>query len=61
MPSDIYVKDDSSYDEAKAYVEDYKALFMRELLPTLMLSAEGQRNFLSLMGMEIVGDQNNTF
>jgi hypothetical protein len=46
MPSDSYVKDDSSYDETKTYVDDYDASFMGELLPTLMLSAEGQRNFL---------------
>ncbi|KFZ16359.1 hypothetical protein V501_02258 [Pseudogymnoascus sp. VKM F-4519 (FW-2642)] len=61
MPSDIYVKDDSCYDETKVYVEDYKAPFMGELLPTLMLSAEGQRNFLRSMGLEIVWDHIDTF
>jgi SAM-dependent methyltransferase len=61
MPSDIYVKDDSYYDETKAYVEDYDVPFMGGLLPTLMLSAEGQRNFLISMGLEIVWDQIDTF
>lgn len=61
MPSNTYVKDDSCYDETKAYVEDYDAPFMGELLPTLMLSAEGQRNFLSSMGLEIVWEQIDTF
>lgn len=61
MPSDSYVKDDSCYDETKAYVEDYKAPFMGELLPTLILSTEGQRNFLRSMGLVIVRDQIDIF
>jgi SAM-dependent methyltransferase len=61
MPSDTYVKGDSSYDEAKVYVEDYPAPFMGEMLPTLMLSAEGQRNFLSSLGLDIVWEQIDTF
>jgi len=61
MPSDTYVEDVSSYDETKTYVEDYPAPFMGEMLPTLMLSAEGQRNFLSSMGLEVVWEQIDTF
>lgn len=61
MPSDSYVTDDSYYDETKAYVENYNAPFMGEMLPTLMLSAEGQRNFLRSMGLEIVWDRTDTF
>jgi len=61
MPSDSYVKDYSSYDETKTYVEDYDAPFMGKLLPTLMLSAEGQRSFLRSMGLEIVWDHIDTF
>jgi SAM-dependent methyltransferase len=61
MPSDIYVKVDSHYDETKTYVEDYDAPFMGEMLPTLMLSAEGQRNFLYSMGLDIVWDRVDTF
>jgi SAM-dependent methyltransferase len=61
MPSDTYVKDESAYDVGKVYVEDYPAPFMGEMLPTLMLSAEGQRNFLSSMGLEIVWEQIDTF
>jgi len=61
MPSDSYVKDESCYDETRTYVEDYDAPFMGEPLPTLMLSAKGQRNFLSSMGLEIVSDAIDTF
>jgi trans-aconitate methyltransferase len=61
MPSDTYVKDDSSYGETKTYVENYDAPFMGELLPTLMLSAEGQRTFLRSMGLEIVWDHIDIF
>lgn len=33
MPADIYVKDDSSYDETKTYVEDYPAPLYRRATP----------------------------
>jgi SAM-dependent methyltransferase len=61
MPSDIYVKDDSCYDETRTYVEDYETPFMGEQLPTLMLSAKGQLDFLRSMGLEIVSDAIDTF
>ena len=61
MPSDSYVLDYEDYDETRTYVEDYKAPFMGELLPTLMLSAEGQRRFLISMGLEVVWEQIDTF
>jgi hypothetical protein len=54
MPSGRYVKQESNYDATKSYVEDYDAPFMGEVLPTFMLSAEGQRNFLTSMGLDIV-------
>ena len=61
MPSDLYVKDESSYDETKAYVEDYDAPFMGEMLPTFMMSEERQRTFLTSMGLEIVWEKIDTF
>lgn len=63
MPSDTYVKDedDSSYDETRTYVEDYNAPFMGEPLPTFMMSAQGQRNFLTSMGLEIVSETIDDF
>jgi len=61
MPSDSYVLDYEDYDETRTYVEDYKAPFMGKLLPTLMLSAEGQRKFLTSMGLEVVWEQIDTF
>jgi len=61
MPSDLYVKDDSNYDETKTYVEDYPTPFMGEPLPGLALSADGQRKFLSSMGLEIVWERIDTF
>ncbi|KAB8292437.1 hypothetical protein EYC80_008161 [Monilinia laxa] len=63
MPSDTYVKDEdnSSYDETRTYVEDYNAPFMGEPLPTFMMSAQGQRNFLTSMGLEIVSETIDDF
>jgi SAM-dependent methyltransferase len=60
MPGDEYVKE-GDWDETKTYVDNYDAPFMGEMLPTLMLSAEGQLNFLKSMGLEIVSDQIDTF
>lgn len=60
MPSEKYVKD-TSLDETRTYAEDYNAPFMGEMLPTLMLSAEGQRKFLRSMGLEIVWEQIDMF
>ncbi|CAK4034040.1 type 11 methyltransferase [Lecanosticta acicola] len=54
MPSDGYVADEAAYDETKSYVEAYDAPFMGRPFPTLMLSLEGQREFLRSMGLEIV-------
>jgi len=54
-------KDVSSYVETKVYVEDYPAPFMGEPLPALMLSAEGQRNSLNSMGVEVVWEQVDAF
>lgn len=54
MPGDKYVKDTSDWDETRTYVENYDAPFMGEPLPTFMMSARGQRDFLTSMGLEIV-------
>ncbi|KAF7857954.1 hypothetical protein EAF04_009311 [Stromatinia cepivora] len=62
MPSDTYVKEeDNAYDETRTYVEDYSAPFMGEPLPTFMMSEQGQRNFLTSMGLEIVSETINEF
>ncbi|KAF7917850.1 uncharacterized protein EAE97_011988 [Botrytis byssoidea] len=63
MPSDSYVKDEgnAAYDETRTYVEDYDAPFMGELLPTFMMSEQGQRNFLTSMGLEIVSETIDRF
>ncbi len=62
MPSDTYLKEnDPAYDETKAYVEDFAAPFMGQLLPTFMMSAEGQRRFLREMGLEIIWENIDTF
>ncbi|TVY65667.1 hypothetical protein LSUE1_G007042 [Lachnellula suecica] len=52
--SDKYVKGSSELDETRTYVEDYDAPFMEEMLPTFMLSVEGQKRFLRSMGLKIV-------
>lgn len=61
MPGDSHVKDEAHWDETKTYVEDYDAPFMGKMLPTLMLSAQGQRDFLSSMGLEIVSETIDMF
>ena len=61
MPGDNYVKDETHWDETKTYVEDYDAPFMGEPLPTFMLSAQGQRDFLTSMGLEIVSETIDAF
>ncbi|KAH9207064.1 S-adenosyl-L-methionine-dependent methyltransferase [Leptodontidium sp. 2 PMI_412] len=61
MPSDSYVEDESVYDETKSYVEGYDVPFMGDMVPIMMMSAEGQRNFLTLMGLEIVWERIDTF
>ncbi|KAJ8061954.1 hypothetical protein OCU04_009739 [Sclerotinia nivalis] len=62
MPSDTYVKEeDNAYDETRTYVEDYSAPFMGEPLPTFMMSEQGQRNFLTSMGLEIVSETIDEF
>ena len=61
MPSDKYVKDESHYDKTRTYVEDYDTPFMGEQLPTLMLSAKGQLDFLRSMGLEIVSESIDLF
>lgn len=61
MPADSHVKDETHWDETKTYVEDYDAPFMGKMLPTLMLSAQGQRDFLSSMGLEIVSETIDMF
>ncbi|RFU35694.1 hypothetical protein B7463_g741, partial [Scytalidium lignicola] len=61
-PSDTYVPDDSAtYDETKTYVDDFDVPFMGQMLPTLMLSKEGQRNFFRSMGLEVVWECVDTF
>ncbi|KAH6725048.1 type 11 methyltransferas-like protein [Leptodontidium sp. MPI-SDFR-AT-0119] len=61
MPSDSYVEDESVYDETKSYVEGYDVPLMGDMVPIMMMSAEGQRNFLTLMGLEIVWERIDTF
>ncbi|TGO31736.1 hypothetical protein BHYA_0421g00010 [Botrytis hyacinthi] len=63
MPSDSYVKGEgnAAYDETRTYVEDYDAPFMGEPLPTFMMSEQGQRNFLTSMGLEIVSETIDQF
>lgn len=61
MPSDIYVKDESHYDESKTYVDNFLAPFMGELLPTFAMSEKGQLHFLRSMGLEIVSNKVDTF
>jgi len=61
MPGDNYVKDESRWDETRTYVEDHDAPFMGEPLPTFMLSAQGQRDFLTSMGLEIISETIDSF
>ncbi|KAL6244603.1 hypothetical protein RBB50_008131 [Rhinocladiella similis] len=61
MPADKYVKNHAEYDETGTYVEDYDAPFMGEPIPTFMLSAQGQRDFLTSMGLEIVSETIDMF
>ena len=60
MPGDSYVKD-FDWDATRTYVEDYPAPFMGEMLPTLMLSRQGQRDMLKGMGLEIVWETVDAF
>ncbi|GAB7351786.1 hypothetical protein MBLNU459_g2360t1 [Dothideomycetes sp. NU459] len=53
MPADEYVRDREAFDRTGTWVQDFDAPFMGELLPTFMMTAEGQRKFLSSMGLEI--------
>ncbi|RFU34295.1 hypothetical protein B7463_g2073, partial [Scytalidium lignicola] len=62
MPSDTNVASDSpSYDETKSYVEDYDAPFMGEMLPTFMMSEEGQRSIFRSMGLKVVWERIDMF
>ncbi len=61
MPGDSHVRDETHWDETGTYVEDYDAPFMGKMLPTLMLSAQGQREFLTSMGLEIVSETIDMF
>lgn len=61
MPADNYVKEESHWDSTRTYVEDYDAPFMGEPLPTFMLSAQGQRDFLTSMGLEIISETIDAF
>ena len=56
MPGDTYVTDESHWDASRTWVEHYEAPFMGKMLPTLMLSAKGQRDFLTSMGLDIVNE-----
>ncbi|KAM3085706.1 hypothetical protein ACMFMG_002771 [Clarireedia jacksonii] len=60
-PSDTYVKDESVYDETRTYVEDFNIPFMGEALPTFAMSEEGQKKFLTSMGLEIVSETVDVF
>ena len=59
MPSDRYVEKER-LDETGTHVVD-DAPFMGEMLPTLMLSAEGQRQFFRSMGFEVVWERIDLF
>jgi len=59
MPSDRYVAKEK-LDTTGTYVVD-DAPFMGEMLPTLMLSAEGQREFFRSMGFEVVWESIDLF
>ena len=61
MPADKYVKYNAAYDDSGAWVEDYDAPFMGEPLPTFMMTAQGQRRFLTSMGLEIVRETIDAF
>lgn len=61
MPADKYVKETSDYDDSGAWVQDYDAPFMGEPLPTFMMTAQGQRRFLTSMGLEIVKETLDSF
>lgn len=60
MPGDDHVED-GNWDETRTWVEDYPAPFMGEMLPTLMLSREGQRKFLQAMGLQVVWERIDIF
>ncbi|RDW82827.1 hypothetical protein BP6252_03939 [Coleophoma cylindrospora] len=60
-PSDTYVDDDSHYDKDQTYVEDYDVPFMGEMLPTFMMTAEGQRKLLRSFGLDVVWEVMGTF
>ncbi|PVH76878.1 S-adenosyl-L-methionine-dependent methyltransferase [Cadophora sp. DSE1049] len=59
VPSDSYVKNESV--EMNSYVEGYDVPFMGDMVPIMMMSAEGQRHFLTSMGLEIVWERIDTF
>ena len=61
MPGDDHVTSPSDWDESGTYAEDYPAPFMGEMLPTLMLSRQGQRDFLTSMGLETVSETIDMF
>ncbi|KAJ9620422.1 hypothetical protein H2204_012269 [Knufia peltigerae] len=61
MPADKYVKNRSDYDETGTFVEDYDAPFMGEPIPTFMFSAQGKRDFLTSMGLEVVSETIDMF
>jgi SAM-dependent methyltransferase len=66
MPGDDHVREDEEGrggwgDETRTWVEDYPAPFMGEMLPTLMLSREGQRRFLRGLGLEVVWERIDLF
>ncbi|KAH7311072.1 hypothetical protein BKA65DRAFT_163463 [Rhexocercosporidium sp. MPI-PUGE-AT-0058] len=53
MPSDSYVEAESGYDEARSCVEG-SVPFMRDVVLTMMMSAQGQSKFLVSMGGDCV-------
>ena len=61
QPSDIYVKEKSSYDETRTYAENYPAPFMGEDLPTFFLTAKGMEDFITSTGLEIVSQERGMF
>jgi len=61
MPGDRYVKNEANWDDTRSYVEDYPAPFFGEPIPTFMMSAQGQLDFLRSMGLEILNNKVDMF
>jgi hypothetical protein len=54
QPGDIYVKEDTAWDETGTYAENYPTPFMGENPPTFLMTASGLDDFVTSMGLQIV-------